>query len=227
MKLYRVGSIAALKQKVWNQAAETKIGDMITDAKTNLSSLYSSLAPTWVSYQSVTQDQPTFQITDAPDPLEDEKESQAAKWIATALELGKKSKESGENFIKQVEMMESWTLEEMVSYLKSWSDKARMSNILAFDHLRDGTLVTVQNDGELRALRTRYDLDTRRSVVDRVDLPYFAKEWSVITSGRSYGSEEGGFAANAQDRRPRRGHGGAPYHRGNGRGYKSSGYRRY
>jgi hypothetical protein len=29
MKLYRVDSITALKQKAWNQASETKIGDMI------------------------------------------------------------------------------------------------------------------------------------------------------------------------------------------------------
>jgi hypothetical protein len=167
--------------------------------------------------------QPT-QIADAPD-VEGEDDSEAAKWIKTALELGKKSKESGENFIKQVENMEHWTLHDMTSYLKTWSDKARSTNILSFDHLRDSTLVSVQNDGELRALRTRYDLDTRRHVVDRVDLPYFAKEWSVVTSGRSYGGEDGGFAANAQYRRPRRGHGSAPYHRGN-RGYRSSGYRR-
>ena len=48
MKLYRVDSIAALKQKAWNQASETKIGDMICDARSNLRALFSSLAPTWV-----------------------------------------------------------------------------------------------------------------------------------------------------------------------------------
>ncbi len=107
-------------------------------------------------------------MTEAPEWERDEKDTDAGKWITTASELGLQSKKAGENFINQVEQMQNWTLQELTSYLTTWSDKSRLTHVLAYDHLRDSTLVSIQSDGEIRALSTRYDLSSRRSVVDRV-----------------------------------------------------------
>jgi len=168
-------------------------------------------------------------MTDPPEIEREDVETDQAKWITTACNLGNLSKKTGETFINQVEQMRHWSLDDLISYLKTWSDKTRLTNVLSYDHLRDATLVSIQADGELRALSTRYDINSRRSVVNRVNLPYWCQGWTIVTNGRSFNNSEGGFAAGNQYRKPRggRGHSNSPYSRGGGGGYRSSGYRRY
>ena len=71
-----------------------------------------------------------------------EKEELSA-WATQIKDENKKAIINGQNFINAVKEMKVWSLDQTVDYLTEWSDKARLTHLLNYDHLHQATLLTV------------------------------------------------------------------------------------
>jgi hypothetical protein len=80
------------------------------------------------------------QIADVSPTAEKE---ELSEWANAILTENRKAAVNGQNFLDAVKEMAHWSLDQTVSYLTEWSDKARLTHILNYDHLHQATLVTV------------------------------------------------------------------------------------
>jgi hypothetical protein len=88
-------------------------------------------------------------LTQVADLTPTAEKEEVSAWANQIKEENKKAVVNGQNFINAVKEMSVWSLDQTVSYLTEWSDKARLTHLLNYDHLHQATLITVS--------KTRFD----------------------------------------------------------------------
>jgi hypothetical protein len=68
------------------------------------------------------------------------------EWATKTINAQRASTRECENFLGAVTEMAKWSLDDTVKYLSDWSDKARLTHAMSFDHLQESTLITVKSD---------------------------------------------------------------------------------
>ncbi|CAG5101416.1 Oidioi.mRNA.OKI2018_I69.YSR.g17077.t1.cds [Oikopleura dioica] len=187
MRLARVeGGTAGLKKLISQTMAEVSPDDIVDQALYCGRQLLGAIAPSWIE----------------PPPTGTTDEDEIAEWVTRVNHEAVKMREGALNFLGQIEGMKSWSVEETITYLKNWSDKAKLTNVFALDHQGEAPIITVQNNGELRALGVRWNQETNNYLVERVRRPNWCYNWRVITEGRDLGETSGGFRPPNAYKRP-------------------------
>ncbi|CAG5101461.1 Oidioi.mRNA.OKI2018_I69.YSR.g17111.t1.cds [Oikopleura dioica] len=187
IRLARVeGGSAGLKKLIAQTMAEVSPEDIVDHALYCGKQLLGAIAPSWID--------PPLSGT----PSEDE----IAEWVARVNQETIKTREGALEFISQLEGMKNWSIDQTISYLRNWSEKAKLTNVFALDHQSETPIITIQNNGELRALGIRWSQENNRYQVERVRKPNWCYNWRVVTEGRNLGEADGGFRPPNAYKRP-------------------------